>query len=287
MTVYISYSHSNRAIAERLAHDLFNAGFDAWIDFMKFPPGTPRNEMLEEMQKADAFLICLSPAALVSKWVLSEIELARRTGKKIIPFMVESCWEMLAEHETVSWLSDIYILSIEKLTYEQVFQQLVRALSGLPKVFISYRRLDSRDAVGRIFDRLSAYFGEEALFRDVDYIKPGMNFKKRIESTLDQAVVVLVIIGEKWLEVKDEHGRRRLDSPVDFVRLEIEMALQRNIRIIPVRLNNVAMPDPDQLPASSMFSVASTTTCLKTRACRWLICPHLPNRSCSSRWRNG
>jgi hypothetical protein len=62
--------------------------------------------------------------------------------------------------------------------------------------------------------------------------------------------VLLAVIGERWLTITNEHGQRRLDNPEDYVRLEIETALRRNIRVIPILVDRAQMPRADQLPAS-------------------------------------
>jgi hypothetical protein len=62
--------------------------------------------------------------------------------------------------------------------------------------------------------------------------------------------VLLALIGNEWLTVTDADGRRRLDRPDDFVRLEIETALTRNIRVIPILIDDASMPRADQLPSS-------------------------------------
>lgn len=44
-------------------------------------------------------------------------------------------------------------------------------------IFISYRRSDSTDTVGRIYDRLSDSFGKESVFKDVDSIPLAVDFR--------------------------------------------------------------------------------------------------------------
>jgi hypothetical protein len=61
--------------------------------------------------------------------------------------------------------------------------------------------------------------------------------------------VLLVLIGDQRVSLKDSAGRRRLDNPDDFVRREVAEALQRdNITVIPVLVEGAAMPAPEDLP---------------------------------------
>jgi hypothetical protein len=88
-------------------------------------------------------------------------------------------------------------------------------------VFISYRREDSGGYAGRLFDVLSAHYGRENTFMDLDAIRGGDNFVTGIEQKVGQCDVLLAIIGERWLTIAGEDGARRLDNAGDFVRLEI------------------------------------------------------------------
>lgn len=116
--------------------------------------------------------------------------------------------------------------------------------------FISYRRDDSADATGRIYDRLAAYFGREAIFKDVDNLPIGVNFQDYLTDLMDDIGVVLVVIGKTWVSITDYQGRRRLEDPTDFVRLEVELALERNIPIVPLLVGGAQMPKGYELPAS-------------------------------------
>jgi uncharacterized membrane protein YidH (DUF202 family) len=84
---------------------------------------------------------------------------------------------------------------------------------------------------------------------DVDTIEPGADFVARIEDAVGSAAALLVVMGRGWVDAKDELGRRRLDDPEDFVRLEVASALQRNVRVIPVLVGGATMPESEQLPA--------------------------------------
>lgn len=121
-------------------------------------------------------------------------------------------------------------------------------MTKLPSIFICYRREDSAGYAGRIYDRLSLQFNPDQIFMDVDSIEPGLDFVEVIESAVSACDVMIVIIGKQWLKSDDSHGNRRLDNPEDFVRLEITTAIDRNIRLIPVLVQGVAMPRSSDLP---------------------------------------
>jgi hypothetical protein len=61
--------------------------------------------------------------------------------------------------------------------------------------------------------------------------------------------LMLVLIGESWISVKDARGRRRLDDPHDFVGVEIAAVLERDIPVIPVLIQGATMPTQADLPA--------------------------------------
>lgn len=118
------------------------------------------------------------------------------------------------------------------------------------KIFISYRRDDTADASGRLYDRLVGQFGKDSVFKDVDTIPLGMDFRQVLSEKVAQCDAMLVMIGRQWLSAVDEHGLRRLDSSVDFVRIEVEAALTRNIPVIPVLVQGAIVPSAQNLPAT-------------------------------------
>ena len=118
------------------------------------------------------------------------------------------------------------------------------------RVFISYRREETAYPAGWLYDRLANHYGGGQVFKDVDSIELGADFVQVITRAVGSCDVLLAMIGEQWLTVTDEHGQRRLDDPDDFVRLEIEAALTRGVRVIPILVNGATMPRAEELPHS-------------------------------------
>jgi hypothetical protein len=120
------------------------------------------------------------------------------------------------------------------------------------RIFISYRRDDSADVTGRIYDRIERRYGRGRLFLDVDSIPLGEDFRRHLDSALDRCSVMVVVIGDRWLDARYDQGpksgRRRLDDPDDYVALELRGALMRNIPVVPVLVGRATMPRAESLP---------------------------------------
>src|SRR5688500_6019930 len=102
------------------------------------------------------------------------------------------------------------------------------------RIFISYRREETAYPAGWLFDRLADEFGPGQIFKDADSIELGDDFVEVISTAVGSCDVLLALIGDEWVPITDAHGQRRLDDPDDFVRLEIEAALARKVRVIPI-----------------------------------------------------
>lgn len=122
------------------------------------------------------------------------------------------------------------------------------AASG--RIFVSYRREETAYPAAWLYDRLADRFGDGQVFKDVDSIELGDDFAEVITGAVGSCDVLLALIGNQWLRITDEHGRRRLDDPDDFVRVEIAAALDRNVRVIPILVDGARMPHAAELPPS-------------------------------------
>ena len=115
-------------------------------------------------------------------------------------------------------------------------------------IFISYRREGAAGHAGRLFDRLAQHFGRDKVFMDVAGIEPGVDFVEAIDQAVGSCDVLIVVIGKEWARAADAAGKRRLDDPNDFVRLEATTALRRNVRVIPLLVDGATLPPTESLP---------------------------------------
>jgi formylglycine-generating enzyme required for sulfatase activity len=122
------------------------------------------------------------------------------------------------------------------------------------RIFISYRRADSTYLIGRIKDRLTAAFGDQSVFRDLDDIPGGVDFRTVLEKETNDCNVMLVIIGPQWAGITGVKGNKRLLDPADYTRIEVETGLKRlaeqRAMVIPVLVMNAPMPSAQELPES-------------------------------------
>lgn len=120
----------------------------------------------------------------------------------------------------------------------------------MAKIFISYRRDDTRWPAQRIYDAFTRVAPKDRVFMDVDSIPLGTNFAEYLDEQVARADILLALIGPNWLSAADpKTGTPRLHDPDDFVRIEIASALNRGIPVVPVLLDGARMPTRDQLPA--------------------------------------
>lgn len=118
----------------------------------------------------------------------------------------------------------------------------------MPKVFISYRRNDTLAFTGRLHDKLTDRFGPGQVFMDFDNIPFGADFREHLNVSLEKCDVLLAVIGPNWTGKSADGNKNRISDPTDFVRLELQVALEREIPIIPVLVGNATMPTEKELP---------------------------------------
>jgi hypothetical protein len=123
------------------------------------------------------------------------------------------------------------------------------AMKSKISIFVSYRRDDSQAQADRLCDRL-VQVGHFEVFQDVDRMPPGLDFRRVLAEKVARCDVFLAVIGDAWLSISGTSGTHRIDDPEDWVRIEIEAALSRDIPVIPVLVGNASVPLAKELPES-------------------------------------
>ncbi|MBI3822615.1 MAG: TIR domain-containing protein [Planctomycetes bacterium] len=104
-------------------------------------------------------------------------------------------------------------------------------VTGPVKINVSYRLRDVPHHAERLIDLLVARFGVGAV-ANVDSAK----------ESIENCDVLVVVIGNQWQEGNP------IAEPQDHVRLDIRRALEHGATIIPVLMDDVRMPPPNELP---------------------------------------
>lgn len=169
--VFVSYTRRNLTVIERLARDLQDAGLDVWVDFRKIRGGEAWQQAIYDgIHEADFIIACLSPPAIASEWVRRELEIARDSGKLIIPVMLEVAFEEMQEYEVTKALLDVQAVNFAELSYERAFPTLLGSLPGITRKERDYDDIDPSE-IPNPFKGLEAFqetdfdifFGREQL----------------------------------------------------------------------------------------------------------------------------
>jgi hypothetical protein len=114
------------------------------------------------------------------------------------------------------------------------------------ELFISYRREDTAGYALGLRRELQRHLPQARIFLDVESINVGARWRDAISERVSRSELMLVIIGDEWLERRD--GIRRIHDVTDPVRVELAAALAREIHVIPVLVEEAKMPAPEELP---------------------------------------
>jgi transcriptional regulator with XRE-family HTH domain len=190
------------------------------------------------------------PVPITGKWVEDLTHLYKMRPSSTSKIRLVELAYRISDYENEESSSASAVISPEETASGPALMAKQPVVVGAG-IFISYRRSDQPALAGRLYDKLLGRFGEAQVFMDVDSIDLGLDFVQVLERTLAQSKALVVIIGPDWLSAKDEDGKRRIDRPDDFVRLEIETALRReDVRVIPILVEGTRMPRESELPES-------------------------------------
>jgi WD40 repeat protein/putative methionine-R-sulfoxide reductase with GAF domain len=121
--VYIGCATRDEPVASKLASDLKEAGFSAWLALEQLRAGENVVETIEAaIQNSGSFVVLMS-GNVTSTWLRHEIELARahQSAIQIITVMIEG--------PTHSYLSEFNFIDL-RVNYQSGLQALLRALTG-------------------------------------------------------------------------------------------------------------------------------------------------------------
>ena len=118
------------------------------------------------------------------------------------------------------------------------------------RIFMSYRRRDARGYAGWLRYCLAPKYGEGNIFRDIEKIGGGQDFMDRIDRSIRNCHVVMVLMADEWSDISHKGGGRRLDDEDDPVRMEVEAAFKHRRQIMPILVEGAPMPKADELSSS-------------------------------------
>lgn len=123
---------------------------------------------------------------------------------------------------------------------------------GTPfRIFLNYRRGDAQAYARLVVSALRQRWpGNDQIFFDIDTIEAGRDFTEAIGRAVGQCDVLVALVGKGWATATDASGRSRLENPDDYVRVEIEAALDRDVRVIPSLVGGADLPSAEDVPDS-------------------------------------
>jgi hypothetical protein len=118
-------------------------------------------------------------------------------------------------------------------------------------IFISYRHEDTAQFAHRLYDGLASYYGRSNIVIDEDSFETGREFPEIIRESIQHCRILLILVGDKW--EGNSNGTPRIEDPGDWVRKEIETALEYRRIMFPIYVGNRSVLTADRLPASINF----------------------------------
>lgn len=278
LSVYVASTEKSIGTFENAVRQVINQNglrcFNDYIDNRN--KAIDIEDRLRAVREADVFLCILGyrygQVDAASGLSIAELEFTQavRSGKRIIYCQLDKTAELTVEMiesdpQSLQMLLDFKdslksnaanvvrfadAAALDRGLRSHLIRLQARVTPKKLTVFISYRRDDSQDVVGRIYDKLVAALSPEQVIRDIDSLLIGRPFPEALNDAVTQAGIILVVIGKHWLTASDSDGARRLDDAGDFVRMEIERALAAGKHVVPVLVSNAAMPLAKDLPES-------------------------------------
>jgi hypothetical protein len=252
--VFLSYHWSDAKVAEQIAAALRHSGI---ASSPAHPPAVPPGlkTVARELTSAKCVVVLWSDYSADNELILAEAGYARSrdilvsavVGNPHLPLGFRDA-SLDITHWTGEPDSGLF-LGLKRLVEARLRpSRPLNKAREVPSIFLCYRREDTQDAAGRLHDRLVNAYGQERVFMDIDSVPLGIDFVEHVTEQIGSCIAVIVMIGKQWHAIKDKKRRRRLDNEDDLVRAEIRAALKQKIPVIPVTVQNAAMPQAEDLP---------------------------------------
>lgn len=262
--VFITYSRQDIEITDRILKALEMRGIEVLIDRHSIMAGEDwRRRLGQLIADADTILFMLTPHSVESPICAWEAEEAHRLEKRILPVVLHDISDRQVPHQ----LARLNYLFLTEPNDYSAFETLVRAvLAGAEhgavgrddKIFISYRRATTEHVAGRIYDHLEREFGEGQVFFDVEHVPLGIDFREYIRDAVLNSKVMLAVVGNGWIGSRNRGVLSiftREEDDEDYVKTEIELAIEHSLRTIPLLVDGASMPRRKDLPTEiSQFS---------------------------------
>jgi hypothetical protein len=270
LRLYLSYAEQDgrRMYEAVVVHLNATQHFEAWIDSSNIDPDEDFGKAIEDVIRESAVLIlatnsysgrpwCRREALAVKKYARPAVVLDGRQGVSLgfpdvgnVPVVA---WDDGAASRAVDLLlkEQLRHLHIGRLPDQPVAHATTnrRAEGDKGKIFVSYRRNDSKHITARIVERVEKNFGNGNVFRDVGNVLPGTDYRDHIRTVLLECDILVAVIYFRWKEELDNYVSRHTEENPDWVRFEISFALERKIPVIPLLIDGTAMPTAAELPS--------------------------------------
>jgi hypothetical protein len=247
------YSWRDRDFTDALVTRLRRHGYQVLLDRNDFAADLElQGNIIALLERAETVIFLLSPQSVMSPWCRWEVNEMQKRDKRVIPVLLRSVSEDVVP-DYLRLLNYIVMTDPEDAT---AFATLVRAIDagrGITwskrndKIFLSYRREDTAHVAGRVYDHLERAYGPDQLFFDVEDIPFGVDFREYIKKSMIDSRVLIAVVGKRWLK---RSFWPLFGASEDFVQAELELAIELNVRIIPLLVDGAQMPRKNNLPDS-------------------------------------
>jgi len=129
--IYVSYSRRDHEVVDCIVGAMKQAGLNVWIDREEIKAGEIwRTQIVEAIDTCDAFVLMLSPDAVVSKGVRREVTLAESANKQLVPVLLAP---VKLPAELRYQLVGLESIDLQILGFDEAVNQLIETLKGQPK----------------------------------------------------------------------------------------------------------------------------------------------------------